>query len=605
MDERPKLISPPQLIADDVEQVPPEWRAGGAEWRKASAALYGRLRGMIVDVMVTLKKDYPDTYGDYTPRPSALIAWTARQIADVYKTPPALDYGNVESGSPFAGEVVTAIETYRASAGVDAAMLSGHEEAVTSGNGILLWQPTLQDLEGGGTALSVHVIVVQAHNCAWELTHHPQSTDERHVEKFWVRLPVPGETMGSLQSTALAVITKTTARWYDGPLAGQPLWPRNGKAQASAVMASDEECAKPFGQVPICVIRWCDPIPGDFLALTRADLLYQARALDAGFTAMGETDKEQGFGQWVGKKIGGTGVVKFGRRELIDLPDEKSDLKNVAPQPNQAGSLASLEAFMRTSVATQDLNPASLLRSTAVTAEGKKLEIADRDNLRARHLPQLARVEQRNYDLMRIGLNKLRGAQVLPKAKVTATYQPPTMPGNDLQEVQSDERLLAMGQENPYSLYMQRKKVSSKTAKERVDENLKITRELLGGLPTDGSSLKVGAAATKPPDPGAKEKPVATTAPTDDVQKQSLNGAQVDSMVNMFIAGAEGKLPLGTVRAAMRIAYPNAEPADVDEALRHLGNFTPRVEPPPPGSPAPAEPQHPEPPTDAPPENTT
>lgn len=487
MAERPQLIQPPRLVSDEVEQLPPEWRAGGVEWRKASAALYGRLRGMIVDAIVSLKKEYPDTYGDYTPRPAALIAWGARQIADVYATDASIDYLDPETGEPIGDELVATAQRIRKAADTQGALLSAHEEAVATANGLVLTVPVIRQGENG-PLLGVHDIVIQAHNCAWHLADHPESKDERDLTTFWVRMPVPGSNPDALNSSAIALITKSEAKWFDGPLAGKPLWPKN---------EGDEDTANPFGQIPVTVIRWSEPVPGDFLALCRADTLYQARALDSGYTMMGETDKEQGFGQWIGWNIGGSGAVKFGRRELIDLPTEpgKTDLKNVAPTPNQSGSLASLEAYMRTSVATQDLNPAALLRTTAYTAEGKKLEVMDRDNLRQRHLPQLARAEQRLYDLHRVGLAKLRGREVLVRAKLVVKHAGPKMPGNDLQEVQADERKLAMGLENPFTLYMAKKNVSLDAAKKAVVENLRITRELLGGLPTGGSSMN---APTKP-----------------------------------------------------------------------------------------------------------
>lgn len=443
-----------------------EYRPGGQRWRETSASLHGRLRGSIVDTLTTLQGLYPTTWSDYSPRPTGYVSWLSRQICDLYTRSPQITYVDPDSGEPLDTETTKAIARIRAAAGVEQALQGAHEEAAGPGNGVIWVVPVVRATDGG-QLLGVRCIVVPAHDQDVLLVDHPESEDERDVDVWRVRLPLPGLTSRS----GVARITKTEATWEEGEgLEGQPVWHR----------ADDTQASNPLGQIPAVLLRWSTPLPGAFWSAAREDVLWTARSLDVAHTDQGLISRMQGFGQWWARGLNKkSGEIKMGPGELIELMDGTTTAIGCeSPKPDLAGTTTALESYTRVAIASQDLNPASLLRSTAITAEGKKIELSDRESLRQRHVTQLARAEQRIYDLMRAWLRVLRGVDVLPAAKLHVTYSTPEMPGDPLHELQAMERRLQLGQSNPYTEYARSNNVSVEEAQRIVDENIAISKRL-------------------------------------------------------------------------------------------------------------------------------
>ncbi len=482
-------------ITETLGNVPsddPQFRAGGPYWREVSGAIYARLRGSIVDTIQQLQEVYGEGWTDYAPRPAGYVSWLARQVATVYTSSPTVRYLDPKTGKVLDADVVASITRYRKDARVEQALLAAHEEMCVCGNGTVWVTPVIREQDGedgGGQILTVEARSIPAYQQTVSMGLRPSSHDERDVAAWDLQMPAPGGSV-AFGSFGVAEITASTAAWKTAPgaLSGQPVWPMKDKGGMS----------NPIGEVPAVVLRWADPRPGDFWAMSREELLWQARAIDRAFTDAGQISNLQGFGQWIGKFLGGAGKIKFGPNVIVDLgSDEKAALTNVSPAPDQGGSLAALEGYLRVAIASQDGNPASLIRSTAITAMGKQMEIADRDSLRRRHLAELARAEQRIYNLMRKWLRALKGVDVLPAAILVVEYPPPIIPVDPLHEVQTNERLLALGQTNPYKIYARSERVTLVEAQRAVDENLAITRKLLVSLPAPGTPPP--AAETSPP----------------------------------------------------------------------------------------------------------
>jgi len=472
-------------ITESLGSVPsddPTFRAGGQYWREVSGAIYSRLRGSIVDTLQLLQESYGEGWTDYSPRPAGYVSWLGRQIATPYTSSPTVRYLDPKTRAPLAAEVVEVITRYRKEARVEQALLAAHEEMCTCGNGTVWVTPVIRDQEpedGGGQVLTVECKAVPAYQQTVSMGLRPSSHDERDVETWSLQMPAPGGSV-AFGVFGVAEVTAKTATWKSAPgdLAGQAIWP----------LAEGAAATNPIGEIPAVVLRWSDPRPGDFWAMAREELLWQARAIDKAFTDAGQIANMQGFGQWIGRCLSGASKIKFGPGVIADLgQDEKASLTCEAPAPDQSGSLSALEGFLRVAIASQDGNPASLIRSTAITAMGKQLEIADRDNLRRRHLVELARAEQRIYNLKRKMLRAIKGVDVLPAAVLVVEYPSPVVPVDPLHEVQTDERLLALGQTNPYKIYARKERVTLEEAKRAVTENLEITTALLGRLPTPGT----------------------------------------------------------------------------------------------------------------------
>lgn len=562
------MVALPSTIADD-----PERRAGGELWRETSAALYTRLRGKLTDTFSELARVYPTTWTNYSPRPVAFIPWLSRQIATPYADEPSIAYVDPVTGEPLDAKAVKFIDETRAEAGVTQALLAAHEESSSCGNGVLFVEPVERRLPDGGTILSVECNTIPAHQQAVELKKRPRSKDERDVTAWRVQMPLPGGDVVTGTFDGVALITPTSATWEvaGGDLAGKPIWPRKDEGQSS----------NPLGEVPAVVLRWAAPQPGSFWSDAREDLLWQARALDAGNTDIGEGVRHQMFGQWVGKKLGvGAGKIKMGFGTIIELTETESELDCKGSNADIAGGRDSLEAYTRMATASQEGNPAVLIRSTAITAEGKKIEIADREGLRKRHLVQLARAEQRIYDLMRAWLRHLRGVEVLPAARLIVTYAPPELPENELQAEQAMELRISHGQSSEIRERQKRDRCSYDEAKKRVTQDIKDQGELRKLRIAAGLidvPVAPGVPDAKPVDAKVAAKP---TTPTDDVQKTALNGAQILALAKLLADVAAGLLPPETARATITMAFPEADAAQVNAALGALKGFEPRAEEP-------------------------
>lgn len=495
-----KRIGPTSMVAVPSSEVDdPERRAGGQMWRDTSAALYSRLRGSLVDTANELARVYPDTWQNYSPRPVSYIQWLARQTASIYPAEPSIAYLDPETLEPLSEDAVRVASEIRSEARVTEALLAAHEEACSVGNGTVWVEPVIRTTDGGGPILGVECSAMPVHVQAVELQQRPRSKDERDVTAWRVQMPIPGGTLATGTYDGVALVTPWSATWEIAPgdLVGKPIWP-------SRPADDGEGLSNPLGEVPAVVIRWCEPQPGCFWGNAREDLLWQARALDAGNTDIGEGVRHQMFGQWIGKKLPGAGKIKMGFGTIVELTEDGADLKCEGAKSDIAGGRDALEAYTRMATASQEGNPATLIRSTAITAEGKKIEIADREQLRKRHLLQLARAEQRIYDLMRRWLRVLRGVDVLPRAKLVVTYAPPELPENELQAEQAAALRIQHAQSSEIRERMRRDKCSYAEAKQRCVQDINDQAELFSLRKSSGlieSAPIVQPAEVTPPPP--------------------------------------------------------------------------------------------------------
>lgn len=456
-----------------------EYRAGGKRWVEVSEALFSRLRGSTKDTAAALRRAFPKSYHDYTARPIAFVPWLTRQLCQEYTEDPVVTYIDPSTGKPHEAAVVEQIKRIRKASGAREALQDAHEVMTATGNGVIMVKPVMRQFPGRGAMTGVRVVSLPPHDQAAEMTAHPVSQDERDITAWWSRLPLPGSynVDNGMMSYGLAYITPELAIWGEAEhdLKNKAIWPGSE--------------ANPIQEVPVCVIRWNQPRPGEFFGAAREDLREQAAGLDVQMTDLCEIARTQGYGQWVSKGLveSQAGSIRFGPKVIAALMDKEAELQNVAQNADLQGMLMQMEAALRIAVASNDINPATLIRSTAQTAAAKLLELVDREHLRKRHLAQLRRCEQRIYDLTRKWLRWLRKADVLPEAIVQVEYPKPEVPADPLHEVQSAERRIALTLSSPPRERMKVEKgITFDEAMKRCEEDRVATIKLRGSLPTPG-----------------------------------------------------------------------------------------------------------------------
>jgi hypothetical protein len=106
-------------------------------------------------------------------------------------------------------------------------------------------------------------------------------------------------------------------------------------------------------------------------------------------------------------------------------------------QPDLRGYADQNEQYMRAVISAEGMNPATFLKSAGITALAKKMEQLDRDAERTKYLDELQRGEQRLYDLVRDYVNAVRGAELLPPARVEIEFREPVVPADPLHDAQA------------------------------------------------------------------------------------------------------------------------------------------------------------------------
>lgn len=478
MDGRPsKPVAPRDLVAL-ASSISTMYRPGGPDWRNTSQALYQRLRGSQSDFREFLQEVYPDSWSEIkVPRPGSYVDWIARQLATTYPNDPQIVYLDPATGKAHSQSVTDSIRRYRDAAGIRPAMQAAHEEMIVAGNGVVWLWPVIRRDAKGARVVEVVAKALPAHLQAVDVAEHPESGDERDVTTWWFRHPIPGGRVSETGLVRFGVVRvdrdNTVWETADGGLKDRPVWP-NGPAHG-------------LGQVPATVLRWFTPESGEFWAHARENVLATARAWDMAWTDGGDIAHMQTHGQWVGTNMTKVeaGKIFMSPRRVVHVGKDQT-LEPKAPQPGLPGYVQFHESYMRVSIGSQDLNPATYLRSTAVTAEGKRLELYDRETLRRLHTEELARAEQRLYDLHRLWLKATNGAHVLPEAIVRPEYLPPEPPREPREELQAAVWRLAIGASNPATEFLRIAKlarVSVSEAEEMVKKNLETTKRLFGYIP--------------------------------------------------------------------------------------------------------------------------
>ena len=398
-------------------------RAGGSRWRDNIRILYQYLRRDMRDAREQREMHYPRTHERHIQKTVPIIFRIARELATLYVRPPSREY----VGSGITPPVQERIDIIMRGAALDRRFRQAQEQLVALGQTTMWFWPV--DAIGG-----VRILLPPPHDQAVTL-RDPTSSDERDVETWWLRLPVGQDDMTGITTYAVAEITAERAVWADGPadLKGRGIWSADG--------------TNPIGRIPAIRLAGSDPSPGEFWCPVPEDLLDAQRGINHMLTDLALVARMQGHGQAVVKGLTSAAAaeMELGPESIIGLSDTDGDFRFVQANPDLAGYQGVLDHYLRAVISTNGLNPATVIKSTAITALGKQLEILDREVERKRQVVEFERAERSAYSIIRAWVNHLRGSDVIPEAVVAVTYRDHPMPADPLHSAQAIQMMISLG----------------------------------------------------------------------------------------------------------------------------------------------------------------
>ena len=428
-------------------------KSGGREWRRQVRALWNFYRRNMAEFEEDRRDRYPKTYQNHVLKPIPLGYRFARELATLYVRPPSRSYS--QGGDPLSPVTAGLVDAMAKEVKLDRQMRSAQEQMVVMGSATLWCWPST---ESG----RLRLICPPLHDQAVELVDNIGS-DEEDEAVWWLRLPVGYDQLTGLTTYATARITPTTATWESGP--------DDLMQGARGVWTSDG--SNPLGMIPAVRIRINDPAPGEFFSTAPEDLLAAQLAVCHDLTSMGLIAELQGHGQAVVKGLSmGLDTLEVGPETIVGLPDPQSDFQIVAANANLEGFKAVSEHYTRSVIATNGLNPATLMRSQGLTALAKRIEMVDREVERLRHVTELTRAEKQIHRILAKWSNWLKGVDAIPEdLDVSVTYREPAMPADPLHEAQKVEREVAMNLTSPARELARLKGISLEDARQEVRQN--------------------------------------------------------------------------------------------------------------------------------------
>lgn len=524
-------------------------RAGGTRWRKSARLIYEYLRREMRDAEVERERLYPKTHKSQVQRTIPLIWRMAREMATLYLRAPARTFLGAD-GQPIGD--TSAIESVYRKAKVNR-RLRTLQEHLSALQNATLWVWLTSD--------GFRLLTPPIHNqSAWSNRVDGQEVND--VAEWRIEFPVVMSPNTTVAQTAVALITPTMAVWETGPdgWQGRGIWEPDGK--------------NPFGRIPVVYLRGADPAPGEFFVPVPEDMLDAQRAVNHDFTDQGTIGRKQGFAQ--GYLEGFTqqqaSEVETGPETFVGVP-QGSKFGFASPQSSLREYGENTESFVKLVIACSGMSPATVMKSTGITALAKIVENLDREVERQRAKDEFEPGEQDLYDLMQIATRiRSGGLPVLPEGvRVRVEHREPVMPADPINDAQAKTQRVQLALDCAASIISVEKAISIEEAQKIALRNLELEHELgtkrIGKVETDKEPTNNTAQPEAPP---------ALAVAGADVQRQALNGAQVDAMGRIVDAAARRQIPIATARAQILAAFPISE-ADVEKMLGPLEGFAPAI----------------------------
>lgn len=440
--------SAPLDLAIGATSTVDEDRAGGKAWREISKILWQYLRSDMRDMEDERKRRFPVTYKNHTLKPIPLVRRLALEQAQLYLNPPQRTFeGFNEAQSERMHQLYESIS-------INEVLLNAHQQLCALNNSTVWVWP---DKKG-----SVRLLLVPPHEQAVELAD-PTSHDEDDVSAWFVRLPVGQDINTGIINYAVARITPTEAVWTSsaaGDLVGKGLWRDDG--------------SNPLGFIPCVRLRNALPAPGEFFSPANEALLLCQRAVSSDATSIGVVALQQAHGQAFIKGLphAAAAEIELSPETVIGLSDPDHEFGFAQADPRLDGYRMVVDHYLKMSVAMQGMSPATVLKSSAITALAKRLDNLDRDVERRRHINELHRAENRILRCVSAWINVESGVEVFPPATVSVSYHEPVQIVDDLHAAQSLDLLAKLGVTSPAEELSKREAISVEEARRRVAENL-------------------------------------------------------------------------------------------------------------------------------------
>lgn len=440
-------------------------RAGGTAWRNITRVLWQYLRSDMRDMEEERKRKFPVTYKNHTLKPIPLVRRLALEQAQLYLSAPQRTFEG------FTEEQADRMRAIYREISIDEILLNAHQQLCALNNATVWCWP---DKAGG-----VRLLLVPPHDQAVELAD-PTSHSEDDVSAWYVRLPVGNDVTTGLVSYGVAVVTPTRAEWTSnapGDLAGKGLWRDDG--------------SNPLGFIPAVRLRNALPAPGEFFSPANEALLLCQRAVSSDATSIGTVALLQSHGQAFIKGLphAAAAEIELSPETVIGLSDPDHEFGFAQADPRLDGYRMVVDHYLKMSIAMQGLSPATVLKSSAISALAKRLDNLDRDVERRRHINELRRAEGRILKGVTAWLNVQSGVEVFPASAVSISYREPVQIVDELHAAQSLAMLVKMGLTSPAEELAKREAISIEEASDRVRANLDARAALAAETGDDGASL--------------------------------------------------------------------------------------------------------------------
>lgn len=538
-------------------------RAGGSVWRETAQRIYEYYRREMGDATVQRKRVYEKTWDTQTQRTVPLIWRMVRERATLYLQP-ADRLLLAGDGKPVPDAVLAAFRAEYKRAKVDRRLRTAQEHLSALQNATLwVWL----------TSTGYRLLTPPIHD-QWVTLGRIDGQEVEDVVAWRIRFPVISDPFATSVPTAMALITPTLAVWESGPKgwAGVGIWRDDG--------------SNPFGRIPVAYFRGCDPAPGEFFVPVPDDSLDAQRAANADLTDVGAIARKQGYAQGYVKGLtqAQTSELETGPETLVGVGD--GELGYASPGADIVGYGQQLDSYLKLVIACSGMSPATVMKSTGITALAKIVENIDREVERQRDKDEFESGEQVLYDLIQLATEiNNGGVAVLPKgAIVRVKHREPITPADPINDAQAKKMRIDMAVDCAASVIAAEKAIPIEEAQELAKRNLELQREL-GLLPAlvndDAKSAGAGASGeeTEADEAEAGQSPPDGAPPAldaeGDVQRAALNGAQVAEMRGTVQAVADGLLPAATARAIILASFP-VDATTVDAMLAPLEGFEPR-----------------------------
>lgn len=451
-------------------------RAGGDRWRRNSELLDQYLRREMQDAEKERKRVYPKTWDTQIQRTVPIIWRIARELATLYLRPPARKFVGASASETLA------IEAAYRRLKVNRRLRTAQEQmSVVNNATVWVWL----------TSTGFKLICPPIHN-QWVWSNQVVGQDVEDVAEWRIRMPVVTDPFATSASTAMALITPTKAIWETGPSgwAGKGIWAKDG--------------TNPFGRIPVVIFRGSDPAPGEFLAPCPEDNLDLQRATNHDSTMLGDLARKQGYAQAVAEGLTQTQAneIEVGPESVVGVPTGGS-YSYESPEPKLVEAGTVLDNFVKLSIACNGMSPATVMKSTGITALAKIVENIDREVERQRAKDEFETGEQPLYELIQLA-TKIRsgGLELLPRdIVVEVQHREPVTPADPANDAQAKTQRKAMHVESSASIIATEKAISLDDAQKIAVENQKLDDQL------EAAKAKLVAARAPAPPPDAPTTP--------------------------------------------------------------------------------------------------